>query len=339
MKRQLKTGRLAAAAAAAAVLAAQSADLGRELSAPHAECSLFGPQRERFANGGLLAAQREAQALSAASTEAATALGPLPSRSRSGALQTPGSLGPLDDILFTAMRAAGVTPTEPTTDQEFLRRVTLDLTGRIPTAAELTAFLNDASPNKREALVERLLASPAWVDKWTMYFGDLFGNAARTAQVVRFPEGRNAFYRWIKASLQQNKPYDQMARELIAATGANSYEQGELNFLAGGFMGGGPIQDTFDRQAADTARTFLGIAHMDCLLCHDGRGHLDALSLWGRSFTRYQAWQFAGFFARTQLARVPVTQGRLNPYYWSVLNDAGRARTDYTLNTTTGNRP
>jgi hypothetical protein len=245
----------------------------------------------------------------------------------------------LDEILFTAMRSAGITPTEPCTDQEFIRRVTLDLTGRIPTVAELTAFLNDSSPNKRQALVDRLLASPAWVDKWTMYFGDLFGNATRTTQVTRFASGRNAFYNWIKSSLAQNKPYDQMARELLSATGSNSYEQGELNYMVGGFMGGGPIQDTFDRQAADAAQIFLGLAHMDCLLCHDGRRHLDTLSVWGKDFTRFQAWQFAGFFARTQLARVPVTPGQPNPYYWSVLDNAGRARTDYTLNTTTGNRP
>jgi len=309
-----------------------SAQDERELHVQHADCTLFGPQRERF----LRAPDRDLQILSATSSEVAATLPPLPSRSRSGALQ---SASELDNILFAAMSANGITPTEPATDQEFIRRATLDLTGRIPTVAELTSFLADASPNKRQALVERLLASPAWVDKWTMYFGDLFGNAAVTSQVRRSVEGRNAFYNYIKSSLQQNKPYDQMARELIGATGSNSYQQGELNFPVGGFMGGGPQQDTYDRQAADTAQIFLGIAHMDCLLCHDGRRHLDSLSLWGKDFTRAQAWGLAGFFARTQLTRVPVTAGQPNPYYWSVLNDFGRSRTDYTLNTTTGNRP
>jgi hypothetical protein len=341
MRSQRTSNGLLAAAIAAWLLvpAAPAQEAERELNVQHAECSLFGPKRERFVRGGQLAAGREAQILSATSTEVAQALPALPSRSRSGALQISTPLTELDEILFTAMRTNGITPVGPCTDQEFIRRVTLDLTGRIPTVSELTAFLGDSSPNKREALVERLLASPAWVDKWTMYFGDLLGNAARTAQVNRFPSGRNAFYNWIKTSLQQNKPYDQMARELLAATGQNSYEQGELNFLVGGFMGGGPPQDTYDRQAAEAATVFLGIAHMDCLLCHDGRGHLDSLSVWGRSATRFQAWGLAGFFARTQLTRVPVTQGQPNPYYWSVLDNFGRARTDYTLNTTTGNRP
>ena len=58
-------------------------------------------------------------------------------------------------------------------------------------------------------------------------------------------------------------------------------------------MGGGPIQDVFDQQAANTAETFLGISHLNCLLCHNGRGHLDSLSLWGYYTTRQQAWGMA----------------------------------------------
>jgi len=311
----------------------------KELAVQHADCSLFGPKRDQLLHGGALKAAREAAALSAWTTEVAATLGPpLPSRSRSGSLGSQ-SLTGIDAIVFGAMAANGVTPAEPATDQEVLRRVTLDLTGRIPAAAEVTSFLADTGAGKRAALVERLLASPAWVDKWTMYFGDLLGNTARTTQVNRFPNGRTAFHQWIKASLEQNKPYDQMVRELLGATGGNSYQQGELNWPVGGFTTGGPPQDTYDRQAADTAEIFLGIAHMDCLLCHDGRGHLDSLSLWGKGATRAQAWGLAGFFARTQLTRAPVTQGQPNPYYWSVLDNTGRARTDYLLNTNSGNRP
>jgi hypothetical protein len=156
--------------------------------------------------------------------------------------------------------------------------------------------------------------------------------------VVRYADGRNAFYNYIKSSLERNKPYDQMARELISATGDNSYTQGELNFMVGGFTTGGPPQDTYDAQAREVSTIFLGLAHMDCLLCHDGRRRLDSLSLWGGQTTRREAWGLAGFFARTQLARVRVGTNP-QPYYWSVLNNTGRAITDYRLNTTTGNRP
>ncbi len=338
----LLTGGIAACGLAPWVVGQEPAEReARELHVQHADCVYFGPKRERFLKSGLIAAAREAAALSAATEQVSNQLPPLPPRSRTGALRSAAQLAGIDEILFAAMQLNGVTPAGLTTDQEFLRRVTLDLTGRIPTVPELNSFLADPSINKRAAAVERLLASPQWADKWTMFFGDVLENTAvkRTTNVQRYPDGRNAFYQYIKSSLEQNKPYDQMARELIGATGGNSYTQGELNFAVGGFMTGGPQQDTFDAQARDTATMFLGMAHMDCVLCHDGRRHLDTLSVWGAQATRRQAWGLAGFFARTQLARVAVTPGQPQPYYWSVLNNAGRAINDYTLNTTTGNRP
>ncbi len=302
----------------------------------HAECVLFGPRRARFQQGGAAEAARRQAAFTQMTNEVTQVLGPAaPSRSRSGALRPSTSPGPIDEILFAGMRANGITPADPATDQEFLRRVTLDLTGRIPTAGETSAFLADASPGKRTALVDRLLDSPQWVDKWVMFFGDLYANSARNTQVVRYAEGRDAFYRYLKGSLQQNKPYDQMARELISATGTNSYQQGELDFLVGGFTSGGPVQDTYDTQAAQISEMFLGVAHVNCILCHNGARHLDSLSLWGKQATRQQAWGMASFVSRTQLQRRPVGANN-QPYYWSVLDTGIR---DYTLNTTTGNRP
>jgi hypothetical protein len=166
--------------AAGVVAAVWAQEEEKELGVQHADCTYFGPQRHRFLKGGLLEVARETAALSGMTDQVAGNLPPLPPRSRSGALQPATGLTSIDEILFSAMRINGITPTEPSTDQEFLRRVTLDLTGRIPTAAEVTSFLADTSAGKRAALVERLLATPQWVDKWTMFFGDLFGNATRT---------------------------------------------------------------------------------------------------------------------------------------------------------------
>ncbi|MBI3696720.1 MAG: DUF1553 domain-containing protein [Acidobacteria bacterium] len=309
----------------------------QELLVPHADCIFLGPQRDRFLKGGLLEAQRRA-ALGEMTSEVAAALPlTLPSRSRSGAIQrrTLPNPGSIDEILFGTMQANGITPADRSTDQEFLRRVTLDLTGRIPTAQETMQFLADPTPNKRSVLVDRLLATPQLVDKWTMFFGDLYKNASRTTQVIRYPEGRDAFYRYLKSSLAANKPYDQMARELISATGGNSFEQGELNFLVGGFTTGGPVQDTWDTETAHISEIFLGIAHMNCLLCHDGRRHLDSLSLWGAQSKRTQAWGMAAFVSHSNLVRQRLGQQGPN-YYWSVVENGLR---DYPLNTTTGNRP
>ena len=135
-----------------------------------------------------------------------------------------------------------------------------------------------------------------------------------------------------------------MAREIISAAGPDSYTQGELNFEVGGFVSSGPIQDTFDQQATDTFEAFLGISHLNCLLCHNGHGHLDALSLWGYYTTRQQAWGVASFLSHTKPARTPVPGAtNNNPYYWSLTDNVPQAGyktvTDYQLNTTTGNRP
>jgi hypothetical protein len=173
-----------------------------------------------------------------------------------------------------------------------------------------------------------------------MFLGDLYQNNSQNAQIRRYPDGVKAFNDYIRASLKANKPYDQMTREMISATGTNSYTQGELNLVVGGVVTGGPIQDDFDQQTANIATMFLGMSHVNCLLCHNGRGHLDALSLWGSQTTRYQAWQLSSYLSHTQPKNVPVDAAVANqPYYWNVLDNTPAAKTDYPLNTTTGNRP
>ena len=90
-----------------------------------------------------------------------------------------------------------MTPAARTTDAEYIRRVTLDLTGRIPDPARVVAFLADTRVNKRSLLVDELLAKPEWLDKWTMFYGDLFNNVSSNTQIPRYPDGAQAFYTWI----------------------------------------------------------------------------------------------------------------------------------------------
>ena len=349
----LATGAAALAGSGLWLLQAQEppSEESQELRVNHAECALFGPQRDKYLESGLEAEKRRRFRLSQWSADIVGKLGTSQSKS-SRNVSAPGTastdsfqnlegLGTIDSHLWRAMQEAGVVPAEKATSFEFARRVTLDLTGRVPTMIRLLQFASYDTPETRSRLIEELLASPEWVDRWTMYFGDMFQNTDRNSQVVRYAEGRNAFYRWIRDSLATNKPYNRMATELVASTGPNSYDAGELNWMVGGFMGGGPRtgQDIFDLQASKAAETFLGLGQLNCILCHDGRRHLDTISLWGRTATRYESWQLAAFFSRTALTRVVVTPGQQNsPYYWSVLDNTA-FRTDYPLNTTTGNRP
>ncbi len=315
------------------------------LGVNHSECIFLGPERERYLETGLNAVRRDRFALARQTTEITKALGGFrtldaaPDSGQTERSERLEELPTIDRHLFQAMRESSVAPAATTNDYEFARRVFLDLTGRVPPVEDLLAFTGSTKPNKRAELIGRLLETGEWVDRWTMYFGDLFRNARLTAQINRYPEGRDAFHRWIRESLQRNKPYNQMASELVTAAGGNSWQQGELNWMAGGLVMGGPRsgQDHYDQQAANIAETFLGMSHMDCILCHDGRGHLDTLSLWGGRAARYEAWELAAFLSRTVIRRNRVEVNGATRRYYSV-NDM-RFRNPYPLNTETGNRP
>src|SRR5579883_1850890 len=335
------------AASALAIWTLTGQDLGE---VAHPECTYFGPQRDRFAQREgahrLQAADLTAQVtrmLAAASTTA-SAMPSAPGGSRTyGSGGSNNSTNLIDVFIWKAFKANNAIPAAPTNDYEFIRRVTLDLTGRIPTADRVQTFVADTNPNKRAALVDELIASPQWVDKWTMFYGDLFKNASNwpsTGTSIAV-QGRDAFNNWIRASLQQGVPYNTMAQQLIGSAGTNNFVQGELNWIINGRVTGTniPIQDTYDAMTANIADTFLGISHLNCLLCHNGRGHLDTLSLWASSTTRMQAWGTAAFLSHISLQNPLSDPTNTNsPRLWYTV-DNNTSKTDYQLNTTTGNRP
>ena len=288
---------------------------------PEKNCALFDTMRDKAAKGGPNGSVFKKDNRSRLTADVSGRLAPMfvPGGTRTNTNLQLDALGTIDHYIFQAIQEAGVTPSDRTTDAEYIRRVTLDLTGRIPDPARVVSFLTDTGANKRQLLVDELMAKPEWVDKWTMFFGDLFKNVSRNTQIPRYPDGTQAFYNWIRASLTANKPYNQIATELIAATGTNSYTQGELNFVIGGVITGGPVQDVWDGQTVLAVSTFLGISHINCLLCHNGRGHLDQLSLWGSQTTRAQAWQMSSFFSHTDSGHTSVDAAvGGTPYYWSL---------------------
>ncbi len=326
------------------------------LQVEHADCAFFGPEKEKFLTG--LAVPRDRFLLSnltgqvtgmlggaPAAANGSASLPIVPGGSRTNADQKTIPANLIDKYLFAAMSAAGVTPAAKTTDFEFIRRVTLDLTGRIPAPDRVISFVSDPNPTKRAVLIEELLAKPEFIDKWTVYLGDKLKNAQNlpSSGVSRYSEGRNAFYTYIKDAVATNKPYDQIAREVISSQGDNSFDpaQGQINWYPGGIVNGGPVQDVFDQQTANIGETFLGLGNLNCVLCHNGRGHLDQLNLWGAHTTRYQAWQMASFVSHTWTRSVPyLVNGVAVPNYrYYTVTDDTNYKNDYALNTTTGNRP
>jgi hypothetical protein len=133
----------------------------------HSECVFYGAKHERFAHTGLREKQyrpEQKYRLGLVTGAVAKDLPARDARSEVDAVAQPDPNSTIDKYIFAALKDAGVTPAELTTDVEFIRRVTLDLTGRIPAPERVVAFANDASPGKRARLVEELLAKPEWVD-------------------------------------------------------------------------------------------------------------------------------------------------------------------------------
>jgi hypothetical protein len=243
----------------------------------------------------------------------------------------------IDAEILGGLAARNVLPAPLSTDEEFFRRVSLDLTGRIPSAEEVRAFTADASQDKRDRVIDRLLNSPEFVDRWTLWLGDLLQNNAQATNFSRQINGRNAFHNFIRSAVAANQPLRDIAWLAVAASGNNfDNDTGAANFAAAATTPMGPAQDTYDSGLARAATAFLGLAHYDCLLCHDGRGHLTQISAWGTASTRLQAQRMAAFFSRTRLARNPAPRGEF--YYQSVtVMDAPAG--SYLLNTNFGNRP
>lgn len=240
----------------------------------------------------------------------------------------------IDNEIFSKMDDAGVTPAPLANDEEFLRRATLDITGRIPSAEKVRQFVSDSSPNKREALVNSLIGSPEYVDRWTMFFGDVVKNVSFTQNLDRFEEGRNTLYQTIKTAVAQNTPYNQFVTNILTSSG-NSFTNGAASYAVGNIVQMGPAQDTFDNSLVQASTRFLGISTFDCLLCHNGNGHTNALNVWATQVKRTEAWEMAAFFSRTAIRRNVVSR-QPNIFNFDVFDvQAG----NYMLNTANGNRP
>ena len=239
----------------------------------------------------------------------------------------------VDEHIFSRMERDGIQPAPLADDQEFLRRAYLDLTGRIPSVEQVRSFINDSNPAKRDVLIDSLIGTEEFVDKWTMFLGDLFKNDGPSSNVNRYLQGRDAFYCYLKEAVSLNKPYWRIAQEMIGATG-DTFKDGAVNWVVGGTVPMGPIQDTYDGQAVNVAQMFLGINSVDCLLCHDGARHLDAVNLWGKQQKRADIWGLSAFFARTQMKREVVNADPLYARFIVSEMTAG----EYALNTRIGNR-
>ncbi|MEM0925071.1 MAG: DUF1549 domain-containing protein, partial [Planctomycetota bacterium] len=191
----------------------------------------------------------------------------------------------IDQIVTSQLEKLGQGRRPEIDDFTFCRRVYLDAIGRIPTLDELDLFIEDAEPNKRARLINRLLASKGYQSHWYNYWADLF----RVKYVGDKLHHPGNYSQWIKESLRTNKPYDQMAHELINA-GGPLYKPGNG---ATGFYAREPMP--LDH-LANSIKTFLGLS-IECAQCHD-----HPFDVW----TQKDFYKLAAFSSRTHLRVDPT---------------------------------
>ncbi len=211
----------------------------------------------------------------------------------------------VDTLALARWKHLGIVPSELANDSTFIRRVYLDLCGKLPTPAEVRGFLQDARPDKRARLIDQLLDSR----DYAAYFALRWGSILRNASLAGSEQAAYAFHDWLRDMIARNRPYDEFVRGIVAVAG-EWQEAPAVNWYWQ------MRDDQLHQPVADTAQIFLGL-RLQCAKCHHHP---------------YERWSqgdyfgLAGFFSR--LGRKGL--GEPPPYY------ASRTRTTGEINPATG---
>ena len=188
----------------------------------------------------------------------------------------------IDDLVDDKLKKLRVLPSDLCTDEEFLRRATIDIVGLTPTRAEHDAFLADSDPKKREKLVDALLSRKEFVELWVMKFAELLQiRSESNGQGISY-KAAVLYYNWLQEQLANNVPMDQIVRELLSSSGgtfttpATNYWQVERETL---------------KLTENAAQVFMGV-QIKCAQCHN------------HPFDRWTMDDYYGFMAFfTQIGR------------------------------------
>lgn len=211
----------------------------------------------------------------------------------------------IDDHIFGKIQRDGIPYAPPAGDAEFLRRVQLDITGRIPTPAEVKTFVADPAPEKRAGKIEELLAREAFSEKWAYFYMNLFRANGKMGR------GRELFHYWLKENLRSDRPYDEWVRAIIASAGKSSNVLAASNVIArehvqgkaqpddGHDMGMVHQLDTHDELTILYGKAFLGI-NLSCISCHDGVNHLEPVNVYLTGKSRNDFHRQSAFLGKTR---------------------------------------
>jgi len=182
----------------------------------------------------------------------------------------------IDELVFAKLKTLGIPPSGICDDATFLRRVSLDITGRLPAADEAQSFAADAGSAKRDELIDRLLAGTEYAD----YFANKWSVVLRNKRVNgNYTRGTIGFHDWVRRCFTDNKPYDQFVREIIGASGEMTQNPPVAWYR---------MVNTAERQLEDTAQLFLGL-RIQCARCHH-----HPFERW----SQHDYYAFSAFFSR-----------------------------------------
>jgi Protein of unknown function (DUF1549)/Protein of unknown function (DUF1553) len=180
----------------------------------------------------------------------------------------------IDRLVDAKLERLKIQPSGLTDDATFLRRLSLDLTGRLPSPESVRAFVDDRSRSKRAKMIDKLIASPEYVDHWTVKWGDLL----QSSRKYLGEKGAYEFQHWIREAIASNRPYDALVRELLTARGS-SYDNPAANYFR--------VTREAKPAMEKTTQVFLGV-RMVCAQCHD-----HPFERW----TQNQYYQMSAFFS------------------------------------------
>lgn len=183
----------------------------------------------------------------------------------------------IDEQVIAKLQSLNLPPSPRCDDATFLRRAHLDTIGTLPTVQEARDFLADSRSDKRERLIDALLARPEFVDYWSYKWSDLL---LVSGQKLR-PQAVKAYYGWIRDHVAKNTPWDEFARQVVTASGS-THENGAANFYA--------LHQDPEDTAETVAQAFMGLS-INCAKCHN-----HPLEKW----TNDQYYGFANMFSRVR---------------------------------------
>ncbi|VTR93787.1 secreted protein containing duf1549 : Uncharacterized protein OS=Pedosphaera parvula (strain Ellin514) GN=Cflav_PD5224 PE=4 SV=1: PSCyt1: PSCyt2: PSD1 [Gemmata massiliana] len=218
-----------------------------------------------------------------------------------------GATNPIDNFIQAKLDAKGLKPSPPADKRALIRRATFDLTGLPPTPEEIEAFLKDGSPEAFAKVVDRLLASPAYGERWGRHWLDVVRYADTAGDNSDYPIPQIFRYRnWVIEAFNRDLPYDEFVRQQLAGDLLPSKNEADrqTKLIATGYLANtkrfGSYEDerypwylTYEDQIDNLGRTFLGLT-INCARCHDHK--FDPIS-------QHDYYALYGFFSSTRYPR------------------------------------